>query len=174
MTSINPTLSNQLDRTWADRLVPAISNLIADFEVLRFNVRGTLWNGWGEQYPAMVELLPHYARHAESAVDMLARRVRCLEGHPPTTMEEMMDMARIAAHDGTIHHRACMKSLREALSHLLRAEREVLTMSQHAGDEVTAQAITGLMQFQEEALWHLRSSLRRTAFESEYLHRDSA
>jgi DNA-binding ferritin-like protein len=63
--------------------------------------------------------------------------------------------------------------IREALTHLLKEEREVITLAQHGGDEVTAQTICSLMGFQEEALWHLRSSLRRTAFEAEYLPRAS-
>lgn len=174
MTTLTPTLSNQLDRSWAERLIPELNNLIADFEVLRFNIRGTIWNGWGEQYASLVALLPGYVSHAEGAVEAIARRVRCLEGHPPVTMDAMLALSRIEAHDGAIHHRTCMRTLRESLSHLLKSEREVLTAAQHAGDEVTAQCIAGLMQFQEEALWHLRSSLRRTAFETEYLRKEQA
>lgn len=169
MTSVAPTLSNQLDKSWVDRLLPALNALIADFEMLRFNVRSASWNGWGEHYPTMVETLPVYQRHTEQAVEILAKRVRCMEGHPPSTMESIMEHARIGANDGAIHYRACMKMLRESLSHLLKEEREVLTLAQHGGDEVTAKGLTSLMAFQEECLWHLRSSLRRSAFETEYL-----
>ena len=42
MTHVAPTLSNQLDRSWADRLLPALNVLIADFEMLRFNVRSAM------------------------------------------------------------------------------------------------------------------------------------
>lgn len=174
MTSAPTTLPNQIDQMWADRLTPALNALLADFEVFRFNLRGALWNGWGEQFTVMVDVLPKYISHAENAVSALGRRVRCLEGHPPSTMEAMMELAQLRAHDGTFHHRACMRMIRESLSHLLRAEREVLTSAQHAGDEVTAQCISQMMEFQEEALWHLRSSLRRSAFESNYLQSDPA
>ena len=168
MTSMSPTLSNQIDKSWADRLVPSLNVLLADFEMMRFNVRAVMWNGWGEMYPALLETLPQYLEHTEGAVEALARRVRCLEGHPPSTMEAILEMARIPAHDGTLHFRACMRSVTESLSHLLGEERTVLTTAQHAGDEVTAAALTSLMSFQEEALWKLRSSLRRTAFAAEY------
>lgn len=168
MTSMSPTLSNQIDKSWADRLVPNLNLLLADFEMMRFNVRAVMWNGWGEMYPALLETLPQYLDHTEMAVDTLARRIRCLEGHPPSTMESILEMARIPAHDGTLHFRACMRSVTESLSHLLGEERTLLTTAQHAGDEVTAAAITALMSFQEEALWNLRSSLRRTAFAAEY------
>ena len=67
MTTMNPTLSNQLDRSWADRLVPSLNRLLADFEMLRFNARSALWNGWGEQYPAMADMLPHFIAHADEA-----------------------------------------------------------------------------------------------------------
>ena len=152
MTSVSPTLSNQLDKSWADRLLPALNALIADFEMLRFNVRSASWNGWGEHYPTMVDALPAYQRHAEQAVEMLAKRVRCMEGHPPSTLSSVMEHARISANDGAIHYRACMKMLRESLAHLLKEEREVLTLAQHGGDEVTAQGLTALMAFQEECL----------------------
>ena len=128
-----------------------------------------MWNGWGEHFPTMVEILPAYQRHAEKAVDTLAVRMRCLEGTPPSTMASILEHARIEANDGAIHHRSCMRMLRESLTHLLKEEREMVTLAQHGGDEVTANCLTSLMAFQEEALWHLRSSLRRTAFESEYL-----
>jgi|GEM_PF-878660 starvation-inducible DNA-binding protein len=173
MTTPAPTLSNQLDRTWADRLVPLLNALIADFEVMKFNVRGAMWNGWGEQFTTMVDILPAYREHADHAVEILARRVRCLEGRPPATMDAMIENAHLEANDGTIHHRACIRMLRESLSHLLKAEREALTLAQHAGDEVSAQSISSLMSFQEEALWHLRSSLRRTAFETDYLPKEA-
>ena len=45
----------------------------------------------------------------------------------------------------------------------------LVTEAQHAGDEVTAQCLISLMQFQEETIWTLRTSLRRTAFEEQYL-----
>jgi starvation-inducible DNA-binding protein len=169
MTSVAPTLPNQLDRSWADRLIPALNALISDFEMLRFNVRSAAWNGWGEQYPNMVDELPAFQRHAEKAVEILAHRVRCMEGRPPSTLQAILEGTRIDANDGAIHHRACMRMIRESMSHLLKEEREVITLAQHGGDEVTAQAICSLMKFQEESLWHLRSSLRRTAFEAEYL-----
>jgi len=168
MTGATPTLSNQLDRSWAEVLTPGLHRLVADFEVLRFNVRGAMWNGWGEHYSAMLDSLPAFRNHAEEAVDALAKRIRCLEGRPPSTMEEMMALATLKPHDGTFHHRACMRMLSESLTHLLKQERELLTTAQHAGDEVTAQCIAQFMQFQEESLWLLRTSLRRSAFESEY------
>jgi len=169
MTSPAPTLPNQLDRIWADRLIPALNALISDFEMFRINVRSAIWNGWGEHYPIMIEALPAFQRHAEEATEILARRVRCMEGRPPSTFEAIIEGARIDANDGAIHHRACMRMIRESISHLLKEEREVITLAQHGGDEVTAQAICSLMKFQEESLWHLRSSLRKTAFEAEYL-----
>ena len=174
MTSVNPTLSNQLDRSWADRLVPQLNRLMADFEMLRFNTRSAIWNGWGEQYPAMLEMLPEYMTHAENAVEIIGKRVRCLEGQPVSTMAKAIELATIKSSDGALHHRACARVLRESLSHLLAMERELIAAAQHAGDEVTAIRISELMQFQEEALWKLRTSLRRTAFEDKYLSRESA
>lgn len=174
MTSVNPTLSNQLDRSWADRLVPQLNRLLADFEMLRFNTRSAIWNGWGEQYPAMLEMLPEYMTHAENAVEIIGKRVRCLEGLPVSTMAQAIELSTIKSSDGALHHRACARILRESLSHLLAMERELIAAAQHAGDEVTAMRISELMQFQEEALWKLRTSLRRTAFEDKYLSRESA
>lgn len=174
MTTMNPTLSNQLDRSWADRLVPSLNRLLADFEMLRFNARGALWNGWGEQYPAMAEILPHFIAHADNAANAIGRRIRCLEGHPVSTMAECLEQASLKATDGVMHHRACTRMLRESLSHILREERQLVTEAQHAGDEVTAQCLIAFMQFQEETLWTLRTSLRRTAFEEQYLSKESA
>lgn len=174
MTSINPTLSSQLDRSWADRLIPQLNGLLADFEMLRFNIRSAMWNGWGEQYPVMLDMLPEYMSHAEGSINMIGHRIRCLEGRPISTMAEAIESATLAANDGTLHHRACAKMLRESLSHVLKTERELVATAQHAGDEVTAMKVAGLMQFQEEALWKLRTTLRRTAFEEKYLSRESA
>jgi len=174
MTSAPSTLSSHLDKTWADQLVPMLNVLLSDFEVFRFNLRGALWNGWGEQYILLRDILPSHIEHAQSAVDVLGRRVRCLEGLPPTSIEAVLELSNLGAHEGAFHDRACMRMVRESFSHLLKLERELLTTAQHAGDEVTAGCITGLMQFQEEALWHLRSSLRRSAFETEYLRKEQA
>jgi len=172
MTTMNPTLSNQLDRSWADRLVPSLNRLLADFEMLRFNARSALWNGWGEQYPAMAEMLPHFIRHADHATNAIGRRIRCLEGHPVSTMAECLESATIKATDGVMHHRACNRMLRESLSHILKEERQIVTEAQHAGDEVTAHCLIEFMQFQEETMWTLRTSLRRTAFEEQYLSKE--
>ena len=172
MTTVSHTLSSQLDKTWADQLVPMLNVLLSDFEVFRFNLRGALWNGWGEQYILLRDILPVHIEHAEKAVDSLGRRVRCLEGVPPTSMEALLKMSNLGAHEGAFHDRACMRMVRESFSHLLRLERELLTTAKHAGDEVTARCVTDLMQFQEEALWHLRSSLKRSAFETEFLQKE--
>ena len=108
MTTMNPTLSNQLDRSWADRLVPSLNRLLADFEMLRFNARSALWNGWGEQYPAMADMLPHFIAHADEASNALGRRIRCLEGHPLSTMADCLEHATLKATDGVMHHRASL------------------------------------------------------------------
>ena len=174
MTTMNPTLSNQLDRSWADRLVPKINRLLADFEMLRFNARSARWNGWGEQVPAMMDMLPPFIEHAEQASEALGKRVRCLEARPISTMAECLELSTIQAADGVLHYRSCTRMLRESISHILKEERLLVTEAQHAGDEVTAHVVISLMQFQEEALWKLRTSLRRTAFEEQYLTGESA
>lgn len=173
MTSMSPTLSNQLDRSWAERLVPKINRLLADFEMLRFNARSARWNGWGEQYPAMTDMLPAFIQHAETATESLGKRVRCLESRPVSTMAECLALSTLEATDGVLHYRACTRMLRESLTHILKEERMLVTEAQHAGDEVTAQLLISWMQFQEEALWTLRTSLRRTAFEEQYLTREN-
>ena len=172
MTSAPSTLSSQLDKTWADQLVPLLNVLLSDFEIFRFNLRSALWNGWGEQYILLRDILPEHIEHAQSAADALGRRVRCLEGLPPTSMEAILNMSNLNAHEGAFHDRAVMRMIRESFSHILRLERELLTTAQHAGDEVTARCISDLMKFQEEALWHLRSSLRRSAFETEFMRKE--
>ena len=174
MTTMSPTLSNQLDRSWADRLVPKINRLMADFETLRFNARSARWNAWGEHVPAMMDLLPPFIEHADQATEALGKRVRCLEARPVSTMAECLELSTLTATEGVLHYRACTRMLRESLSHILKEERLIVTEAQHAGDEVTAQVIISLMQFQEEALWTLRTSLRRTAFEEHYLTGESA
>ena len=174
MTTMSPTLSNQLDRSWADRLVPKLNRLLADFEMLRFNARSAKWNGWGEQYPAMTDMLPGFISHAEEATEALGRRVRCLEARPVSTMAECLELATLNATDGVLHYRCLTRLLRESLTHILKEERMLVTEAQHAGDEVTAQVLIAMMQFQEEALWKLRTSLRRTAFEEQYLNGEAA
>ena len=104
MTTMNPTLSNQLDRSWADRLVPSLNRLLADFEMLRFNARSALWNGWGEQYPAMAEMLPHFIAHADNAANAIGRRIRCLEGRPISTMAECLEQSTLKATDLSLIH----------------------------------------------------------------------
>lgn len=174
MTTMSPTLSNQLDRSWADRLVPKMNRLLADFEMMRFNARSARWNGWGEQYPAMTDMLPAFIEHAEAATEALGKRVRCLEARPISTMAECLELSTLGATDGVLNYRACTRMLRESLTHVLKEERLLITEAQHAGDEVTAQVLISFMQFQEEALWRLRTSLRRTAFEEQYLSGETA
>ena len=172
MISVPRPLSSHIDRTRADQLVPLLNVLLSDFEVFRFNLRGAMWNGWGEQYILLRDILPQHINHAQEAVDALGRRVRCLEGQPPTSMEALLAMSNLSAHEGAFHDRACMRMVRESLSHLLRLEREILVLAKQASNEVSIRCISDLMQFQEEALWHLRSSLQRSAFETEYLRKE--
>ena len=98
MTTMNPTLSNQLDRSWADRLVPSLNRLLADFEMLRFNARSALWNGWGEQYPAMTDMLPAFVQHAETATKHRASRIRCSGIRPVSTMAECLELSTLKCH----------------------------------------------------------------------------
>ena len=104
----------------------------------------------------------------------LGRRVRCLEARPVSTMAECPELATLNATDGVLHYRGLTRLLRESLTHILKEERVLVTEAQHAGDEVTAQVLIAMMQFQEEALWKLRTSLRRTAFEEQYLNGEAA
>ena len=106
MISVPRPLSSHIDRTRADQLVPLLNVLLSDFEVFRFNLRGAMWNGWGEQYILLRDILPQHINHAQEAVDALGRRVRCLEGQPPTSMEALLAMSNLSAHEGAFHDRA--------------------------------------------------------------------
>ena len=132
MISVPRPLSSHIDRTRANQLVPLLNVLLSDFEVFRFNLRGAMWNGWGEQYILLRDILPQHINHAQEAVDALGRRVRCLEGQPPTSMEALLAMSNLSAHEGAFHDRACMRMVRESLSHLLRLEREILVLAKQA------------------------------------------
>ena len=110
---MSPTLSNQLDRSWAERLVPKINRLLADFEMLRFNARSARWNGWGEQYPAMTDVLPTFVQHAETATEAWASAsvVWNLALCPPWPSARL---STLSATDGVLHYQACTRMLRES------------------------------------------------------------
>ena len=162
------TLSNQLDRKWADRLVDPLNILLCNLHVMRANACGIQHNGWGEQFLCIDQALIEQITHCTDAVARVSQRVLCLEGKPYTKLSEFVRYATLNEVESSVGQRVAVRVIRDGFSEIIRLEREIITTAQHGGDEVTASELTDLLKFQEETIWRMRSILRRSAFEEVY------
>lgn len=161
-------LSNQLDRDWADRLIDPLNVLLSNFKIMHANASGIKNNGWGEQFLCVDHALDAHIEHCNIAASSVAQRILCLEGKPNSKLSEFVRYGTLNEVESSVGHRVAVRVIRDGFSEIIRMEREIITTAQHGGDEVTAHELTSLLKFQEEAIWRMRSFLRRSAFEEVY------
>jgi starvation-inducible DNA-binding protein len=142
-----------LEHDHVQPIVTHLNTLLADLQVYYQNLRGLHWNIKGEYFFVLHAEYEKAYDEAAANVDMVAERIRTLDGMPLHTMEDYLAVKRILsakgvtdARDGVAHVLANQQTLIDAL-------RELISLTGEEEDEGTNDMCVEIMQGLEKSSW---------------------
>lgn len=152
-TNLNIGLADNQRMDVADGLNKVLANTF----VLYTKTHAYHWNVTGPLFQSMHTLLEEQYTDLFEAIDDLAERVRALGVFVPFGSKQVLDLATVT-NEGAIPEAIAMaRELASDHETVIRQLREVIASASEAGDEGTADMLTGRMEEHEKAAWMLRS-----------------
>jgi len=140
-----------------DPVVKALEQALADTFALALKTQNYHWNVVGPNFFGLHNLFEEQYTDAFGAVDELAERIRALGAPAPGGLRAFQEISKIADAQDGIDAKAMIDDLaagNEAIGATLKAGIEA---AGNAGDDVTADLLTGRLATHDKAAWMLRS-----------------
>ena len=92
---------------------------------------------------------------AAEKVDEIAERILMLGGTPENKFSEYLKVAKVKEISGITCGGEAVEHILETYSYLIGEERKVIELANEAGDDATADLMTGYLKEQEKMVWML-------------------
>ena len=123
-----------LDAVAAGKVVEALQQLLADYQVFYTNLRGFHWNIKGHGFFVLHSKFEDMYNDAAEKVDELAERILMLGGVPVNKFSEYLKVAN---------------------GQFIAEERKLLSLASESGDEATVALMSDYLKEQEKLVWML-------------------
>lgn len=148
-----------LDASGVSELIPALNNLLANYQLHYQNLRGLHWNIRGNNFFELHVKFEEFYNSAQLKIDQIAERILTLGYTPLHTFTDYLADANIEEaknmHDGV----GAVKIVVAGYQVLLQLEREILFVTAENGDDGTQDLITSYVAEQEKTIWMLNAWL---------------
>lgn len=139
-----------------------LNRLLADEFLLYVRARAFHWNVTGRHFKQDHELFEEEYEALDETIDEVAERARTLGGKVQATLGQFAQAATLPEADSTeMTSEQMIASMRDGHEALARQLRDDIQVADEAGDEATADFLTGLLEAHEKRAWMLRSHLER-------------
>lgn len=144
-----------LDETKVQHVVPALHQLLADFQVFYTNLRGFHWNIEGRGFFVLHGKFEDLYNDAAEKADELAERILMLGGKPENRFSEYLRAAQVKEITGVSSGDEAIGHILNTYSYLIGEERKVLELASEASDEGTVALMSDYIKEQEKLIWML-------------------
>ena len=145
----------KLNESGVANVVSALHQLLADFQVYYTNLRGLHWNIKGHGFFVLHEKFESMYDDAAEKVDEIAERILMLGGVPKNKFSEYLKVAKIKEVSDVACGSDAVSNILETYGYLIGEERKIIELANEAGDDVTADLMTGYLKEQEKMVWML-------------------
>lgn len=144
-----------IDQSKAANVVNSLQQLLADFQVHYTNLRDFHWNIKGHGFFVLHEKFESLYDDAASKIDEIAERILSLGGTPENRFSEYLKVANIKETAGVKCGHEAVEHVLDAYGLFIKQERAIIAVAAEAGDDVTADLMTGYIAEQEKMVWML-------------------
>lgn len=144
-----------LDEKKVQNVLPALHQLLADFQVFYTNLRGFHWNIEGRGFFVLHSKFEDLYNDASEKADELAERILMLGGKPENRFSEYLKAAQVKEITGVSGSDEAIGHILDTYSYLIGEERRVLELASEANDEATVALMSDYLKEQEKLVWML-------------------
>jgi len=137
-----------------------LSKLLADTYSLYLKTHSFHWNITGPQFNSLHAMFETQYNELWLAADEIAERIRTLDVFAPGSYSQFGKLTSIKEEAGVPEWKDMVSQLVEGHEIAAHTSREVIKAADAAGDEGTADIITGRLKGHEKTAWMLRSLLK--------------
>ena len=115
------------------------------------------WLGydWEDRFYYASDYFEDMYNDAAEKVDEIAERILMLGGTPENKFSEYLKVAKVKEISGITCGGEAVEHILETYSYLIGEERKVIELANEAGDDATADLMTGYLKEQEKMVWML-------------------
>ncbi len=136
-------------------VVAALHKLLADFQVHYTNLRGMHWNIKGHGFFVLHEKFESMYDDAAEKIDEIAERILMLGGTPENRFSKYLEVATVKEVADVTCGNSAVEHILDTYKYLIGEERKLISLADEAGDDVTADLMTGYLKEQEKMVWML-------------------
>jgi starvation-inducible DNA-binding protein len=141
------------------QLADQLNTLLANFQTYYQNLRGIHWNIRGRSFFDLHAKFEELYNDANMKVDLIAERILTLGGTPMHTFDDYIKASRVPVGRNVRKDEASIRLIVDSLKELLIIEREILNVSDEAGDEGTNSMMSDFITEQEKTVWMMKAWL---------------
>jgi starvation-inducible DNA-binding protein len=141
-------------------IIKGLSKLLADSYTLYLKTHNFHWNVTGPMFSTLHTMFETQYNEMWLAIDVIAERIRALDGYAPGTYSQFAKLTSIPEADGVPEAKMMIKQLLEGHEAVVRTARSIFPVVEKAEDEASQDLLTQRIQFHEKTAWMLRSLLK--------------
>ncbi len=143
-----------------EQVARELSKLLADTYSLYLKTHSFHWNVTGEQFNSLHAMFEVQYQALWLAADEVAERIRTLDVFAPGSYSQFGKLTSIKEEPGVPEWKDMVAQLVEGHETAAATARDTIKAADGAGDEGTADMVTGRLMDHEKTAWMLRSLLR--------------
>lgn len=151
---INIGIDDQARKDIAEHL----SHLLADTYTLYLKTHGYHWNVTGPMFRSLHLMFEEHYMEMRDAVDVIAERIRALDGVAPASYAEYTRLASVTDDETTPEAMEMVARLVGGHEAVIRTARALAVVAERAGDLASADLATQRMEIHEKTAWMLRAT----------------
>jgi starvation-inducible DNA-binding protein len=153
------TLKHGLDAQTTQKLATSLRLLLADEIVLQAKTRAFHWNVKGMSFSSLHPFFGDQYDALDTQIDDIAERIRQLGSEAPNNLAGLLQITRLKENDSEKNAAEMVRELADDHATLIRQLRLDIPEAGSAGDDGTADFLTGLLESHEKMAWMLNSHL---------------
>ncbi len=139
-------------------VVDHLNDLLANYHIHYQKLRGCHWNVKGQNFFTLHVKFEELYNNAVITIDELAERILTLGKPPISTFADYIKVSQLKEVNTIgMKDTAMVKAIIDDMATLISLERDIMEISEEAGDDGTNDMINKFMQFKEKNTWMLRS-----------------
>jgi starvation-inducible DNA-binding protein len=139
-------------------VVDELNSLLANFHIHYQKLRGCHWNVKGKSFFSLHAKFEELYTQSLVFIDELAERILSLGKPPISTFKDYISQSTLKEINTIgMKETVMVKALIEDMMTLIEMERDILQITEKAGDDGTNDMVNRFMQFKEKNVWMLRA-----------------
>lgn len=156
---MNELNSIGLDKERSRQLGDKLNELLANYSVFYQNTRGYHWNIKGDNFFELHLKFEELYDDLLVKIDEIAERILTLDHIPEHRYSNYIELSEIMESTQVREGKAAVREILDAFKCIISIQRDILKLSEQAGDEGTNALMSDYIREQEKQIWMYSSYL---------------